>query len=89
MTVNPGFGGQKYIASMRSKIETVREWIDRDSLAVDLQVDGGITPDTIAHAYQAGANCFVAGTAVFGHASSDPNNKYAKAITALKTRALE
>jgi ribulose-phosphate 3-epimerase len=81
MTVNPGFGGQKYIQSMRSKIETVRGWIDRDNLAVDLQVDGGITPDTIAHAKAAGANVFVAGTAVFGQSD------YGSAIKNLRDHA--
>lgn len=81
MTVNPGFGGQKYIHSMGGKIETVRSWIDRDNLAVDLQVDGGITPDTIAHAKAAGANVFVAGTAVFGQSD------YGSAIKNLRDRA--
>ncbi len=66
MTVNPGFGGQKYIETMGTKIATVRRWIDEGNLRVDLQVDGGIAPDTIAHARAAGANVFVAGTAIFG-----------------------
>jgi ribulose-phosphate 3-epimerase len=81
MTVNPGFGGQSYIETMREKIETVRGWIDEGNLAVDLQVDGGISPDTIAHAYAAGANVFVAGTAVFGQSD------YAAAIQTLRERA--
>jgi ribulose-phosphate 3-epimerase len=81
MTVNPGFGGQSYIKSMREKIETVRGWIDDGDLSVDLQVDGGIAPDTIAHAYAAGANVFVAGTAVFGQ------QDYAAAIATLRERA--
>jgi ribulose-phosphate 3-epimerase len=83
MTVNPGFGGQKYIASMKSKIETVRRWIDERNLQIDLQVDGGIAPDTIADAYRAGANVFVAGTAVFGQPD------YAKAIQDLRRCAVE
>ncbi len=83
MTVNPGFGGQKYIASMKSKIQTVRRWIEEQNLAVDLQVDGGISSSTIAEAYRAGANVFVAGTAVFGQGD------YAKAIADLRCRAVE
>ena len=66
MTVNPGFGGQKFIASMLGKIETLRHWIDERGLDVSLEVDGGIGPETIALAARAGADVFVAGTAVFG-----------------------
>jgi ribulose-phosphate 3-epimerase len=66
MTVNPGFGGQKFIASMLPKIETLRRWIDERGLDVTLEVDGGIGPETIAAAARAGADVFVAGTAVFG-----------------------
>jgi ribulose-phosphate 3-epimerase len=66
MTVNPGFGGQKFIASMLGKIETLRRWIDDRGLDVALEVDGGIGPETIAQAARAGADVFVAGNAVFG-----------------------
>jgi ribulose-phosphate 3-epimerase len=66
MTVNPGFGGQKFIESTLPKIATLRRWIDERDLEVDLEVDGGIGPETIARAARAGANVFVAGTAVFG-----------------------
>ncbi len=66
MTVNPGFGGQKFIESTLPKIETLRRWIDERDLDVDLEVDGGVGPETIARAARAGANVFVAGTAVFG-----------------------
>ena len=66
MTVNPGFGGQKFIESTLSKIETLRRWIDERELDVDLEVDGGVGPETIARVARAGANVFVAGTAVFG-----------------------
>jgi ribulose-phosphate 3-epimerase len=83
MTVNPGFGGQKYIDSMESKIETVRRWIDERELAVDLEVDGGIAPDTIARAHRAGANVFVAGSAIFGRSD------YVGAIRDLRSRAVE
>jgi ribulose-phosphate 3-epimerase len=66
MTVNPGFGGQKFIESTLPKIETLRRWINERELDVDLEVDGGIGPESIARVARAGANVFVAGTAVFG-----------------------
>jgi ribulose-phosphate 3-epimerase len=66
MTVNPGFGGQKFIQSMLEKIATLRRWIDERGLDVTLEVDGGIGPETIGAAARAGADVFVAGTAVFG-----------------------
>ena len=65
MTVNPGFGGQSYIADQERKVRRLRaELVDR-SLDVDIEVDGGIKPATIASATEAGANVFVAGSAVF------------------------
>ena len=66
MTVNPGFGGQKFIEAMLPKIEKIRGWIESRGLAIDLQVDGGVTNANIAQAASAGANVFVAGTSVFG-----------------------
>ena len=79
MTVNPGFGGQSYIASMESKIRVVRDMINRAGLAdtVDLEVDGGISPSTVRGAAAAGANVLIAGSALFrdpkglGHAVSE------------------
>ena len=67
MTVNPGFGGQSYIASMEPKIRIVRDMITRAGLddKVDLEVDGGISPTTVAGAAAAGANVLVAGSALF------------------------
>ena len=81
MTVNPGFGGQKFIENTLPKIETLRRWIDERDLDVDLEVDGGVGPETIARVARAGANVFVAGTAVFGA----PDR--AAAITALRRAA--
>jgi ribulose-phosphate 3-epimerase len=66
MTVNPGFGGQKFIAGALSQVSEIREWIDAQGLSVDLEVDGGINGETIGSAAAAGADVFVAGTAVFG-----------------------
>ncbi len=66
MTVNPGFGGQKFIRGALPTLSRIRGWIDEQNLDIDLEVDGGITAETIGEAAQAGANVFVAGTAVFG-----------------------
>jgi ribulose-phosphate 3-epimerase len=81
MSVNPGFGGQSFIDGVLPKIRQIRQWIDERELAVELEVDGGISPDTIERAARAGANVFVAGTAVFGQAD------YAAAIADLRKRA--
>jgi len=66
MTVNPGFGGQKFIESVLPKISQIRRWIDERGLAVELEVDGGVGPGTIGRVARAGANAFVAGSAIFG-----------------------
>ena len=68
MTVFPGFGGQSFMADVMGKVEQVRRAVDAGSLAVDVEVDGGIDVDTAPVAARAGANVFVAGSAVFGHA---------------------
>ncbi len=65
MTVNPGFGGQSYIATMEPKIAEVRAMIEASGRPVDLEVDGGIGPATAAGAVGAGANVLVAGSALF------------------------
>src|SRR4051794_25572618 len=65
MTVNPGFGGQKFIAGQLNKIEAVANRIAKQNLTVELEVDGGIDPDTARQALGAGATALVAGTAVF------------------------
>ena len=65
MTVNPGFGGQAYIAPMEEKMTQVAEMLE--GYDCDLQVDGGISPTTIAAASAAGANVFVSGSALFNH----------------------
>ena len=83
MTVNPGFGGQRFISSMLPKIQTLRHWIDERGLSVRLEVDGGIGPGTVGLAASAGADVFVAGTAVFGAPD------YAAAIAELRREAAE
>jgi ribulose-phosphate 3-epimerase len=79
MTVNPGFGGQAYIATMEPKIREVRAMIEARGLSdkVHLEVDGGISPATIAGAAAAGANVLIAGSALYrdplglGHAVAE------------------
>lgn len=70
MSVEPGFGGQEFMPEVLGKIEAAREWVESEGLAVDIQIDGGLTPGTAPQARDAGANVFVAGTAIFG--SPDP-----------------
>jgi ribulose-phosphate 3-epimerase len=67
MTVHPGFGGQEFMGEVLAKVARCRQALDRRQLAVDLEVDGGIDAETAPLAARAGANVFVAGSAVFGH----------------------
>ena len=83
MTVNPGFGGQSYIPGSTPKIRRARSLLDTRASHAALEVDGGITTGTIREAWQAGADTFVAGTAVFG--ASD----IAAAIRGLKLQCSE
>ena len=80
MTVNPGFGGQSFIESQLEKITAVRAMIDQTGRAVDLEVDGGITPETAKLAIRAGADVLVAGTSIF---AGGPK-RYAENIAALR-----
>ena len=66
MSVNPGFGGQSFIRGALKRIERVRRLIDASGRDIRLEVDGGINADTIRAAYDAGADTFVAGSAIFG-----------------------
>ena len=85
MTVNPGFGGQAYIASMEPKIARVRQMIDGAgrSDSIDLEVDGGIGPSTVGGAAAAGANLLIAGSALY----RDPHG-LAHAVADLRSRAV-
>jgi ribulose-phosphate 3-epimerase len=78
MSVNPGFGGQKFITSVLSKIELLRNTLNESGVELDLQVDGGIKPDNVAIIKEAGANVLVAGSAIFG------SDDYKKAIEELR-----
>jgi ribulose-phosphate 3-epimerase len=66
MTVHPGFGGQAFIADMLPKVRQIRAMIDRTNREIDLEVDGGIEPETTGAVVEAGARVLVAGSAVFG-----------------------
>jgi len=66
MTVNPGFGGQHFLYTTLPKVKRLRQMIDEINPACDLQLDGGIDPETGPFGVAAGANVLVAGTAVFG-----------------------
>ncbi|MEV8148514.1 ribulose-phosphate 3-epimerase [Arthrobacter sp. NPDC080031] len=82
MTVEPGFGGQSFLDVTLPKIRRARAAIDGSGIGVAIQVDGGVTEETIVRAAEAGANVFVAGSAVYGH--EDP----AAAIERLRAAGL-
>jgi ribulose-phosphate 3-epimerase len=78
MSVNPGFGGQSFLPEVLPKVRAIRRMIDDSGRPVHLEIDGGIAPDTVAFATEAGARVLVAGSAVFGHPP------YADAIARLR-----
>jgi ribulose-phosphate 3-epimerase len=81
MSVEPGFGGQAFIPEVLDKVRTARRLVDTGHLKLLVEIDGGINPDTIEQAAEAGVDCFVAGSAVYG--ADDP----ARAVAALRERA--
>ena len=81
MSVEPGFGGQSFIPDVLSKVRTARRLVDAGELTLLVEIDGGINADTIEQAAEAGADVFVAGSAVYG--ADDPG----KAIAALRQQA--
>src|ERR1700755_1859690 len=70
MSVEPGFGGQSFIPEVLSKVRTVRKMVDAGELTILVEIDGGINADTIEQAAEAGGDCFVSGSAVYG--AQDP-----------------
>jgi ribulose-phosphate 3-epimerase len=82
MSVNPGFGGQKFIPESLSKLRNVRALVG--ARPIDIEIDGGITPETAAEAARAGANVFVAGSAVFKNRTPD---SYRRNIDAIRNAA--
>jgi ribulose-phosphate 3-epimerase len=81
MSVEPGFGGQKFMPEVLAKLAAVRALVDAGELTVVVEIDGGINADTIEAAAEAGVDCFVAGSAVFG--AADP----AVAVESLRRQA--
>ncbi|KHO26776.1 ribulose-phosphate 3-epimerase [Mycolicibacterium setense] len=81
MSVEPGFGGQKFIPEVLAKVGTVRRLVDSGELTIVVEVDGGINADTIEQAAEAGVDCFVAGSAVYS--AADP----AEAVKSLRRQA--
>ncbi len=81
MSVEPGFGGQRFIPEVLGKVRAVRKMIDAGELTILVEIDGGINEDTIEQAAEAGVDCFVAGSAVYG--ADDPQ----AALEALRRRA--
>ncbi len=81
MSVNPGFGGQKFIPSTIAKTKELKGMIEARGLATGIEIDGGVSPDTIGAIAAAGANIFVAGSAVFGQ------DDYGRVIAELKAGA--
>lgn len=80
MSVEPGFGGQKFIAEVLDKVRTARTMVDAGHLNLMVEIDGGINSDTIEQAAEAGVDCFVAGSAVY--AAEDP----ARAVEGLRSQ---
>ncbi|PKM19347.1 MAG: ribulose-phosphate 3-epimerase [Gammaproteobacteria bacterium HGW-Gammaproteobacteria-15] len=78
MSVNPGFGGQKFIPATLDKLAAARDIIDHSGLPIRLEIDGGVTPDNIADIAAAGADMFVAGSAIFN------TQDYAEVITKMR-----
>jgi ribulose-phosphate 3-epimerase len=79
MSVNPGFGGQSFIRSSLNKIKKLRRMIEDRGLEAGIEIDGGISPANLDEVASAGANIFVAGSAVFGQPD------YAKVISGMKS----
>jgi ribulose-phosphate 3-epimerase len=84
MSVNPGFGGQSFIPATLEKLRQARKMIDDSGLDIRLEIDGGVKVDNIREIKEAGADTFVAGSAVFGAANDSDPNKYETVINAFR-----
>ena len=84
MSVNPGFGGQKFIAEALNKLRAVRKRIDESGRDIWLEVDGGVKTDNIAEIARAGADTFVAGSAVYGAGKDSDSHRYDSVIGAMR-----
>ncbi len=84
MSVNPGFGGQSFIPSTLPKLREARKMIDESGLDIRLEVDGGVKVDNICEIAQAGADTFVAGSAIFGAKGENDANDYNTVLAAMR-----
>ena len=84
MSVNPGFGGQKFIPHVLDKARIVRRMIDERGLDIELEIDGGVGPANIAEVARAGVDTFVAGSAVFGKRNEADPNRYDSIIAQMR-----
>ena len=84
MSVNPGFGGQKFIPGTLEKLHQARRLIDESGLDIRLEIDGGVKVDNIAEIKAAGADTFVAGSAIFGAGNADDPHHYDSVVGAMR-----
>jgi|TARA_B100001079_G_scaffold205367_1_gene179111 ribulose-phosphate 3-epimerase len=84
MSVNPGFGGQSFLPSTLDKLRQARQLIDESGRDIRLEIDGGVKVDNIGAIHAAGADTFVAGSAIFGAAQAQDPNDYDSVISALR-----
>ncbi len=85
MSVNPGFGGQTFIPSSLEKLRKVRQLIDASGCDIRLEIDGGVKVENIAAIRKAGADTFVAGSAIFGDGNEDDPNRYDSVIARMRS----
>jgi ribulose-phosphate 3-epimerase len=84
MSVNPGFGGQKFILEALNKLKAVRKRIDAGNKEILLEIDGGVKVDNIAEIARAGADTFVAGSAIYGAGKNEDPHRYDTVVSALR-----
>jgi len=84
MSVNPGFGGQKFIPYVLDKAREARKMIDASGRTIRLEIDGGVKADNIREVAEAGVDTFVAGSAIFGAGKDDDPHRYDSIIRAMR-----
>ena len=89
MSVNPGFGGQSFLPSALDKLRKARKLIDESGRDIRLEIDGGVKVDNIGEIHAAGADTFVAGSAIFGAARDQDPNRYDTVISAMRAALAE
>ena len=89
MSVNPGFGGQSFLPSAQDKLRKARKRIDESGRNIRLEIDGGVKVENIGEIHAAGADTFVAGSAIFGAARDQDPNRYDTVISAMRNALAE